>query len=621
MSVYISLVDMELFGAVPVALSAVVPQSGLSVVSTMNAEAKKTKVVSKTLDTVSKVGHSMSQVAGTLGIPGVSAAMGGVSWLADKLAGTAKSFGYSKPVVQAHPNRVTLITSADDSNVDIPDASGVVAMFKSNTLDLSPVDGSSIDEMALPYVLSQYNQVFVGSINTGYTDGTFVYATRCCPTNFWFRTNNGTPGGNRSMPISSTLETNCIAPATLCYLGSMFRYFRGGLKFRFTFSKTKFHAGRVIASFVPGTEDFNIPAIGTNIVPLPEVSPLSGVQPFASSAIFDLKDDSVFEFEVPFVSTRPWLSTYGSFGGVSLGILDRLRTSPSTSSTIDFMVEVCAMPDFEFANYAGPTMFPAHGADINDSLVVLQSGLDVFAPIHDKTDEVVQFTMGEKVTSLKELIQVPTYTGFVSDVTEGKVTNLPTWAYYPFYSPPVNPVVTGPRPLINTPGNAIGSMYAFLSGGTTYHVYSNGSDNQVFSIRQAPFDANTNPISGNVSDLRWRTTGAMPRNYVSGTASGALHAKCPSFQKTRFVPADQLGFMLPSYAYGSSSQTKTSPFINSVYQLRALRTGPSNSQACYGFLGVAASDDAKCHHFIGPPLVYLTSSLSTSNLAETPNNG
>jgi hypothetical protein len=620
MSLYVSLIDMELFGAVPVSLNAILPQSGLT---TMNEEAKRTRVVSRVLSGVSSTSSTVAKVAGSLGAPAVGSIASSVSWMAEKLAGTARSFGYSNPINEAPNTRVTFNISDSSSNVDVPDNSVVVGPFSSNRLDVSPLDGARIDEMSMPYVLGQYNQIFVGQLTTALTDGQFIYATRCCPTNFWFRTNAGVPGGNLALPTASTLTTNCIAPSTLCYLGSMFRYFRGGLKFRFTFAKTKFHAGRVVATFVPSTEDFAGTNVGSSLVPLPEVTAGVGLQPFTSSAVFDLKDDSTFEFEVPYVCTRPHLSTNGSFGGVSLAVLDVLRTTGETSTTVSFMVEVCGAPDFEFSNYAGGTMMPLFGSAINAQPVILQSGLDEVKTLEDKPLEVVQFTMGEKVSSLKELIMIPSYTQTFMNSAEVITGNLPPWSYYPWWpsglTPPVS--LTTQIRFSCSPGNMIASMYAFTSGGTTYHIVTDSNDTRI-SVRQDSLDAGTVPLT--VSDMRYRGDANMPRHYASGSTVTALHAKCPSYQKTPLVPRDQHGFMNnPSGRYEPRaliSNVRTSPFINTNWQFSATNK-KSGGIVNYLYIGLCGSDDAKCHHYIGPPLVLLTASTSTTTVAESSATG
>lgn len=604
-SLYISLHDMELFGAVPVSLNAVVPQSG---VDTMNKERRGT--ISGALAKASTVSSHVSKIAGSLGVPHVAASGATISWLAEKLSGTAKSLGYSRPIVESNATRVALTTSALDSAVDVPDVSVPVAPFISNRLDVSPSAGSNVDEMSMQYVLGKYCQTFVGSISTSYADGVFVYASRLCPTNFWFRTNSGTPGGNLGLPLSSTVSTNSFQPTTLAYIGTAFRYWRGGLKFRFTFAKTKFHAGRLVATFVPSTSDPTDGNAQSSIVPLPEVAG-GGIQPFTCSAIFDLKDDSVFEFEVPFVSARPWLSTFGSSGGISLGVLDQLRTTNATTSDISFMVEVAAMPDFEFANYAGPSLLPAAGSTIDIDLVELQSG-DIMKASDDKLEEVCHKTIGEKFTSLKEVIMVPVYTA--ATVTPGDTDTfpLPRWAYVPraTYSVPFAP--TGPARFANNPGGFVASMYAFCSGGTTYHAFTNANI-QYFTIRPFPCDGNS--FLSTTSDTRYRGNGPVPRYYTSGASANAIHAKCPSYQKTPIVPTTVFSNFDPVFTFTRGrTQTQNTRFTSSFYALM-LAAGATGVQTLIN-LGISASDDARCHHFIGPPPVILASSTGTGRLFE-----
>jgi hypothetical protein len=611
MSLYISLHDMQLYGAVPVSLNAVIPQSAIS---TMNAEAKKTKVASKTLSKVSKVAGTIGHVAGTLGVPFLGTAASGVSWLTEKLAGTAKSFGYAKPIVEAAPSRCSYLATALDSAVDVADVSVPVAPFISNRLDVSPL-ATDVDEMALPYVLGKYAQCFVGTVATTYTDGTFVYASRLCPTNFWFRTNSGTPGGNITLPISSTLTTNAFQPTALCYVGSMFRQWRGGIKFRFTFAKTKFHAGRLVATFVPCTSDVFSATPPSSIVPLPEVTG-GGIQPFTCSAIFDLKDDSVFEFEVPYVAARPWLSTFGSSGGISLGVLDQLRTTNATTSDITFMVEVAAMDDFELANFAGPSLFPAAGTTIDTDLVELQSNIESMEASDDKLNEVCQFTVGEKFTSLKEVIQIPAYTTTSQAASSTSFYNLPRWAHITRATYSVPFVATGSVPYGNLPGGCVASMYAFCSGGSTYHLYTNNTA-QYLSVRQSANDFGDAPITP--SDPRNRGNGVLPRHYTCGSTATSIHFKCPSYQKTPIVPTGPFSNSRTTAPLAANVviTNVTSRYINSIYQFTYSNLSTAAATIA---LGTAASDDARCYSYIGPPPVILPASTSTARLMETLGN-
>lgn len=609
-SLYVSLHDMELFGATPTVFNAIIPQSGSSALSTMNKEAKKSKVVSKSLNTVSKAADVVTKVAAYTGIPFLGATAGTVSWLSKKLAGGAKAFGYSKPIIEAPPARSHFSSGAMSSCIDTEDVAVPVAPFASNRLDVSTVTGCEVDEMSLPYVLSNYSLCFQGVVDTTYADGTFIYASRVCPTNYWYRTNAGLPGGNLPLPPSSTLTTNAILPTTLCYVSQAFRYWRGSIKFRFTFAKTKFHAGRLVATFVPNTSDVISNEIPSAIVPLPEVAN-GGIQPFTTSAIFDLKDDSSFELEVPYMCARPWLSTGGSVGGVSLAVLDAVRTTGQTTSAINFLVEVAAGPDFELANYCGTSLVTPTGANIDSQVIVAQAAEHDAEITDDSIAEVCQYTMGEKITSMKEIIQVPTYSARTFAAPAAPNYPLHHWSYNvrASYGVPF-PYSGAPNTYINSGGNFAASMYAFVSGGTMYRANVNGVPCSL-SIRQFGNPGNFNPAT--VGDPRDKGNGPLPVHFHSGTAATCLHAKCPTFQRTRIIPVHSAAFFPGTPLTAAPSLSYANIYINSNWVLTA--SAPNTAVVTLA-LGVSAADDAKCHQFIGPPPVILLASTSTSNIFE-----
>lgn len=611
MSLYVSLHDMELYGAVPVVLNAVIPQSGVTI---MNKESKNTKgSTSKNLRRVSRVAGTVSKIAGYTGIPFVGGAASTVSWLAEKASGLASAFGYSKPIIEDQVCVNQMNVYGQDSHIDQPDPSQLVSPFQSNRIALDGVNGvTDVDEMSFPFIFSSYNQAFQGTLTTADVDGTFIYATRLCPTNFWFRTNASRPGGNLALPASATAVTNGILPTTLCYVSQMFRYWRGGIRFRFTFAKTNFHAGRLIASFVPGANDTGIESVGNTFCPLPEVIN-GGIQPFTTSTIFDLKDGNVFDFDVPFVCARNWLSTLGSSGGVSLGVLDQLRTTGETSTTITFLVEVCGADDFEVSNFIGSSMAPANGVG---TIVVYQSGLDLDDTPNvasgDTALEISQYTVGEKITSLKELIQLPTvFDNYqATTVTSGTVTQtqLPNWSYGPQITS-VNPLPTTTQAVFSTAvGNVVASMYGFMSGGTTYHFYSTAI-NQRVTVRQNVFDGNSAP-SG-YSDLRYRTPNSAPRVLTTGATATAIHFKCPSYQKTPIVPRDYFSYFNTNWFLNAVALIRNNIFVNTVYLLSYYNGEAVANPSARVLLSYAASDDARGTFFIGPPPVWLLQSTQS----------
>lgn len=588
---YVSLHNMQLFGAVPVVLSAALPQSGIT--EHQNKQATTTRMAA---------GNLLRSVMPSLrNVPKLSEVTKSISWLSDKVGQTAESFGFSKPVDEAPNIRMHHSSYAHEHHVDQQSEVYTVSPYQSNRLAMdagvAPVD---VDEMALTYVLGQYNQVFVGNIATSDTVGTTIYASNVCPTSMWFKTNSGRPGGNTAFPATSTLFTNSIVPSNVCYISQMFRNYRGSLKFRFTFSKTKFHAGRVLLAFIPSTFDSDLEPVLSNPVPLPEVS--SGlVQPFQYSSIYDLKDTNTIDFEAPYVCGRPWLSVFGSIGGISMTIIDPLIANGQVSDLIDFMVEVAAGDDFELANYVGSGLIPTA---LESGTAFLQSGL---SSVKQTVGEVTQYTAGEKFSSLKELLQTPYNISRAFGTGNSRIT-LPNW-----YNKPTNNTALSTPLAVNfsIPGassatNVISSMYSFGTGGTIITVQSSIASKLWMTITQTTLPLDTGTPAN--ASIRNRGNNNKARILCSGIDS-AIRVKMPSYQKTLFYPFN--GCQNTKWDFSSPALPSRNPYTNTAYALSV-----QNSDTIFNevIIGVAAADDARCMGFVGAPVCYIPGSVASGNI-------
>lgn len=610
-NVFISLHNMKLYGAIPVSVSNVIPQSGVT--GTMNKEANDTRSMlqkvkdSKAISNSLHVGAVAAPLVGAAataytGNPEIFADSVQASWQLEAAAVTAQSMGFSKPTDQAAIPRFYRTDYASDHHVDQPAQELAIAPFQSNRLAEDWTQSSTaIDEMALPFVLGQYCQAFVGTMSTTDGQGTILYATNLSPTSMWFKTNAGRPGGNTPLPPSASLTTNCVLPTALCYVSQMFRYWRGSIKFKFTFSKTKFHGGRVLAAFVPMTNDVPGTTVSSNRVPIPEIVN-TRVQPFQYSAIFDLRDGNTFEFEVPYVSNRPWLSTYGSVGGVTLTIMDRLIASGEVSSNITFMVEVAAGTDYQLGSFIGSGLAPATGANTN--LVVFQSGLN------DRVVDDSAYTMGETFTSLKQLLLIPCNTSFTSTASSPITTAyLPNWWYAPLL-PNTVPLNDNSAALFAmSTQHCIARLYAFCTGGTSYHMYMSNSDT-IVTITTANAEAGGTGFTSAFSDPRRRQSSAKPK-LLKGSGVSALHAKVPSYQKVSRIPTNA-AFYTSNLTLANTPQylsTAGNLFVGSV-PFMSYNNSLSGVATNYVF-GYAGSDDARAFGYIGPPPCWLAQSTRT----------
>lgn len=587
---YVSMHDLELIGSAAFVSRSVVLQSGLDA---SHSEANRFRI-SSALSTGSNI---IKYVGGA--IPTISGAAGTAAWFVESAAKVARSFGYSKPQVEVEPHRVFRSGYICDSNTDVPDNSFVLAPMSRNTLAVGELPGGTeVDEMAFDYILKQPCQIFVGDISTADTIGTTIYGASICPLNFWFRTNSFRPGGNIALPSSSTLTTNCFYPSTLCYIGSMFRYWRGGLRFTFTFSKTKLHGGRVMVGYIPQfTENFTNAPITSTISAIELTGGLP--QPSSYCEIFDLRDSSVFSFDVPYISPTLYTMVTASTGGLTMTILDPLVTSGEMSSTVDFMVEVQALDDFSFSCPAPPMLSPI--TERTGTLSFLQSGL---GGVKTLPDEVDLYTSGESIKSLKTLMMIPSYV--TTDVNNLSIvdTDLPSFVVRSKWTA-ATPMPVDSRAFFayTRSGNAA-ACYAFFSGSTNWHFYHDGPANRVLmSVVSKQADGGITP-SGGVADPRNRS-GSSVQRVVS--VDNATHVRVPSYGRSARIPVTDANRGTVVWSPGFDTFTWPS-YTSNVATHRITNVSGGTVRVV---MGRAAADDARLYGWIGPPPCVLFQSLST----------
>lgn len=605
----VSLHDVELIGSMPANPGAVLLQSGLSDTKSVANSAYKGRQLSKGnamlaeektvkgSDFARKAATTLRTVAPF--VPLLDSVGSMTANLLDAGANVASSFGFAKPQVQEAPSRVVRNSHIGEANVDIDSASFVLAPFQNNRLAVDALaGGTEVDEMAIQYVIGKYGQAFVGTLATTDATGSVIYGCQVCPTNFWFRTNALRPSGNIALPAGSTATTNTIACTPLCYVSTFFRYWRGTMKFKFTFSKTKFHGGRVMVGYVPAINDPGPAGVLSSTISTIEIS--GGLpQPFSYCEVFDLKDSSAFEFEVPFVSPDPFIDVTASTGSVTMTVLDPLVTSGETSGTIDYMVEVKAEEDFEFGCPAAP-MFGQLATAPRANIVFLQSGL---GGIDDIDEKVTQYTTGEKIMSLKSLMMIPNFSVANVGVNTDSVTAaFPYWYASKFPAAvPLSPLsaVTGG---FSRAGN-IAAMYAFVSGSTDHHMYWFGPPTNVVTLSCSQYRTDNGAVASSPGDPRYRGLAAAQRIL---TNDNYLHVRVPSYQKYARVPTWEGSSRTDFGAVGLNVPLTSGSIANHA---RFILGTSAAGRICYGR---AAADDARCFAYIGPPPVALLQGSQTA---------
>ena len=299
-TLYISAHDIELIGVSPTVTSTFVLQSGMRTQRNLT-RGQDEDVVSRELKSggvvsgILTAGSSMARAIGR--IPSLAPIAGSADWFLRSSARVASAFGFSRPRVEKESERMVRYAYAGEGQVDMPFAGFPLSPFASNKLSVSGATGCvDEDQMSFDYIFSKYAYIYLGNMTTSNAVGDTIYASSVSPSHFWFRSKNtasGTATGNLPLKASNTLTENAFLPSHLCYVGSHFRYWRGSLKYKITFSKTKLHGGRVLFAFTPYDGSVGAATPTSTTVRIPGLT-----NPITTglSLVFDLQDSSEFAF-------------------------------------------------------------------------------------------------------------------------------------------------------------------------------------------------------------------------------------------------------------------------------------------------------------------------------------
>jgi hypothetical protein len=602
---YLALEDIELVGHTTMSTpSTIIPQGGA------DKELEENGKLSGILATAARVPRSVRRA-----YPSLAPFASPVEWFLKASAGAAAAFGFSAPV-DAGPILKVNKVGAYEHTCDMVRPATTVGGFQGNKVGVSlEASGTDVDEMAFDNILTRYSQIFRGTLAVTDSHGTFVYASHVCPLHFWYRTSTARPGFNAQLPDSSAAAA-IVYPSTIMYFAQHFRLYHGGFKYRVTFAKSKFHTGRVMFSFIPGYRDVrNFGSYSGIGAPLPPTF-TADIQPTQYSLIFDLKDSSEFEFEVPFFAPFPLVATSDTIGGVSMVVMDPLVANGESATEIEYIIEVAALPGFYFANVTTPGQ-PVH--DDNVELVVLQGGVpptegqlvsqsDLMAPSKDVAD----VTAGEKFMSAKQLGMLNTTNRFSVPANGFSQGHIPHFSVIPAWGV-TSPIAANVLRAFPIPrAGVVASCYAFCVGGTTA------------SIR--------NPQVGAFF------TGAYLLSNDNGTATTALGVPClrsingaSGLKASNAEPSGTALYHVPTYNAAmkcrvgdmrgavDATQTRNYTFANSASNISRtarnvgvwwIRNGNGTAQTFYAGYGMA--DDARCIGFIGPAPFILANSTTTA---------
>lgn len=542
-------------------------------------------------------------------VPSLSSIATPAAWFLRATGGALSAFGFSRPLVTEVPQRIAQqAPHLFEFNTDVPSNSACLSLFASNNIPTDPAFASTdVDEMAIAGICSRYSIITALTLRPSDPVGTRIFLLPIRLPCLWFQEPPGGPLSYRQSRAPTTFVGNSnlatsFYPSNVMFVGTMFSYWRGSFKIRLHFGKTKMHAGRLVAAFTPTLPDnSNFGAPADNAAASDINSAITGL-----SMIIDLKDDNVFEFDVPWTNPADYACYSDVVGTFALWILDPLLCPSMVAQYVDYTVEIKS-EDIEFARPSGPL----YTAGVNSGGIILsnQSG--------QVLSNVCERTMGEAVQSLKSLIMLPNNVVYPPNPQILTVDVMP-WYYtpnQPVYAPTT--VVVSANSIGFSFGSLIASAYCWVKGSTEVHLYSVVPD---LSITSQP---NRKQVStGGVLATCENVNTCNAPQFSASQPYDNIHARVPSHQIVQRVPS----FCMNRYNWSLNNPTLARivplfrhyvvPWFWSV-STATLRIRPSSESRIYAY---SAGDDAACGHYMGPPPLYMIKANSLAPFNEAYNN-
>lgn len=271
---------------------------------------------------ISMLGHN---------IPMLSSYTGPTSWFLDVAARGLAAFGFSGGVDTSTRHSVVPRITSHMNNIDVDDTVESVGYTAGNKVALlNGFAGSAVDEMSFAYLFSipSFKQAF--TVTTSTAVGTLL-------ANIPQR-----PKSQETIFTSSSGPFTMHWTAPYAYVANAFNQWRGSIVLKIYCVKTNFHNARLELVFSPNGDPtkntFNLAKYHTRY-------------------IWDISQTPYYEVTMPFINTAPWVrtavtqadNTRWNAGTLSIFLLTELEVVDNASTSIEFIIEEYAGPDFEVA--------------------------------------------------------------------------------------------------------------------------------------------------------------------------------------------------------------------------------------------------------------------------------
>ena len=526
-------------------------------------------------------------------------------------ANIARAFGLSKPNAEAEHKRIALTPYGQPANWDGTSNAMKLSGSSDNQVAPLPIGPTDADELSIKYLTSEPNYLMQFEWKKDNADGIELATIPVEP--------------NCTLGVTQAAEFDYF-PTKLYYVSSLFREWRGSLKFTFHVAATKFHSGRLRFSLTtPGPR--SLPSFCDNN--------------YNYSKIVDIRDGLSFTINVPYLGVTPWkkvpfdVINVGTLGPwfqdasalpcqLHVSVESALKTSPASNPNINILVFVSAGEDFQLAcpgsglwsfyNHWNAPPAPSGPGRVEADMRT--DGEDDIPVISLFDDQVVdrnistlacQVTNGELVTSLRQVIKRYQATGYSAQTAGCQLLQ-------PFVIPWSGYTSQDPNNFQRDFLNKVQVLYRFWRGSkrhlitgfapnqtilVSYNTYSTESadytDGASWGISSACHElANAD---GNPYEAQYLLNGDETVSFpVTTNLQGSVELQTPFY--TPF----------PFCAYGSQKENAITPtrygeLSNAgIYPLGFVVMGPLDATPRNLMSFHAAGDDFHCGFALGAPI-------------------
>lgn len=292
--------DLELIGPTPLKVFTA-PSGGFNI---NDSPARKVgamlQVASEAKGPVTEVSSVISNIADGISksplgaIPLVGTAASAVSWVSGAVNKVASIFGWSRPVSGSFSQPFVQIPGRGYGHTKAEDAATVLALANDNAIgEYENNFQTQLDEMDIEYICSRPSVVRTTNWLQNTTQNGIIMCLPVGPQIVLAEASTGTSQRRQNDPNVKSYRYDM---SNFEYISTLFTHWRADIHYRFTFTKTPFHTGRVELVFIPG-----------HLTDIELIEALSPNRDFTNAyrQIIDITNQNEVNVTIPYVSPFP----------------------------------------------------------------------------------------------------------------------------------------------------------------------------------------------------------------------------------------------------------------------------------------------------------------------------